>query len=385
MSSAILNALKTRQVSAGADKLVDVEASIFPTFQALSKNGVGRIGAPEVGYIVQRYFSREHSLRLAGLDAAFAGMAAETKTAGEDRWLMDALSAAMRSSRGARGLSAGDVALVTAAVEQVVLNDQRAAKTLSRAKLQKESCAARRESLTSLCKPSTGRMPWSAVSAGSEAALSRDALTAAGALEGGKSVLLANYLSLPMHCTASTELFSVCCASPCEDIARQVESQAMAPKVSSDRLFQIASKVAPVARPLQRKLDRIARQQGGDVLLHSEAFAEWLHYAFPAQCPLRNVAAVAEETATSAMPTADELLAAYVGEAAGLPEVEAPAAEVVATAAGVEAASWHRGGARLAVFGLLAFAMLRTVVSQWRQAGGAMRGEEKDAKKAANN
>eukprot|EP00929_Paragymnodinium_shiwhaense_P007675 TRINITY_DN111583_c0_g1_i1.p1 TRINITY_DN111583_c0_g1~~TRINITY_DN111583_c0_g1_i1.p1 ORF type:complete len:428 (+),score=104.47 TRINITY_DN111583_c0_g1_i1:59-1285(+) len=384
VSSAILTALKTRRVSAGSDKLVEVEGNVFPTFQALSKNEFGRLEAKEVGYIVHRYFGREHGLRLAGLDGAFDGLASAINATGEDHWMMDALAAAMRDSRGKRGLSVGDVALVAAAVEQVVLNTQHATKTLSRAKMQKESCAARRASLTNLCKPSTGRMPWSAVSAGAEESFNRDALTAAGAVEGGNIVLLANYLSLPMHCTATTELFSVCCTSGCESIARHIESKAMAPKVSSDRLVQIASAVAPVARPLQRKLNKIAQQQGGDVLVHSAEFAEWLHYAFPAECPLRSV--VSEEAAREAVPTVEEMLAAYMGEAAAMPEAkQTSTTELIQNNAGVEGASWQRNGARLAVFALLAFAMLRTVVSQWRQAGGAMRGEDKDAKKGAKN
>lgn len=384
VTNAISVALKSRQITAGDEKLASVETSLFPTFQALSKNSVGRLGSQEVGYTIQRYFSREHGLRLTGLDASFSGMASESNATGEDRWLLDSLTSAMRATRSNRGLSAGDVALVAAAVEEVVLQDQRGAKTTARAKMQQQSCEARREALAGLCEPATGRLSLSAVSAGAAESFDGSALHAAGAAEGSR-VLLANYLAMPMHCTTSTELYAVCCVSACESIASSIESKALGPRVSADRLLQIVSKeAAPVPRELERQLDRIAQQQGGDVSLHSDEFSEWLHYAFPNSCPLRSSLALTEHAALETF-TAKEMLASYIGRSAATGEatsMEPPATE---TTAFPEETPWYRsGGARMAVFGLLAFAMLRNVVSQFRHAGGAIRGEtDKDAKKAA--
>jgi len=274
--------------------------------------------------------------------------------------------------------------LVTAAVEQVIHEDSRAARAMSRAKLQQETCDARRGSLSSMCAPETGRLSLNAVTAGASEAFQPDALHEAGAVDGGR-VLLANYMSMPMHCSASNELFSVCCVSACESIARSIESKALAPKVSVDRLLQIVSEVSDsrLPRELEEQLYRIA--EDGDVQLHSAEFSEWVHYAFPGSCPLKNALPFAEDTSVEKAYTAAELRAAYISRSASVaaPVVEEPAAVETATPAPAASVDVRSIG-RLAVFGMLAFAMLQNVAAQWSKAGGAMRGEigGKDAKKA---
>merc|ERR1719221_911571 len=44
---------------------------------------------------------------------------------------------------------------------------------------------------------------------------------------------------------------------------------------------------------LRTQLNKIAANHGGKIPLHGRLFAQWLHYAFPAECPFPHVAGTA--------------------------------------------------------------------------------------------
>merc|ERR1719162_1865586 len=58
-------------------------------------------------------------------------------------------------------------------------------------------------------------------------------------------------------------------ASPSE-ILKAVESMPQSPSISE---------------PLRAKLDKVARTHNGNVPLHGRLVAQWLHFAFPHECP----------------------------------------------------------------------------------------------------
>merc|ERR1712187_864356 len=45
----------------------------------------------------------------------------------------------------------------------------------------------------------------------------------------------------------------------------------------------------PIAPALANKLESIAKKHGGVVPLHGRLFAQWLHFAFPLECPYPHV------------------------------------------------------------------------------------------------
>merc|ERR1719469_679334 len=106
-------------------------------------------------------------------------------------------------------------------------------------------------------------------------------------------VLIANYVAGPSNCIASSEYYSVCCLSDCEGLMNAVEAQIQAPTASPDQLLNLVSNLSSPSvdapRQLQpglvQKLHSIAARNGGAVPLHGRLFAQWLHHAFPNDCP----------------------------------------------------------------------------------------------------
>eukprot|EP00403_Amphidinium_massartii_P017629 CAMPEP_0178409464 /NCGR_PEP_ID=MMETSP0689_2-20121128/20476_1 /TAXON_ID=160604 /ORGANISM="Amphidinium massartii, Strain CS-259" /LENGTH=563 /DNA_ID=CAMNT_0020030607 /DNA_START=82 /DNA_END=1773 /DNA_ORIENTATION=- len=124
-----------------------------------------------------------------------------------------------------------------------------------------------------------------------------DFLREHGALDESKrhesQVLIANYLSNPSNCIAESSYFSVCCLSECEVLLNSIEADVQAPSTSPEHLIDLVSNLssssvdAPreLSRALVTKMHGIAALNGGSVPLHGRLFAQWLHYAFPAECP----------------------------------------------------------------------------------------------------
>eukprot|EP00929_Paragymnodinium_shiwhaense_P066065 TRINITY_DN33104_c0_g1_i1.p1 TRINITY_DN33104_c0_g1~~TRINITY_DN33104_c0_g1_i1.p1 ORF type:complete len:917 (+),score=249.28 TRINITY_DN33104_c0_g1_i1:140-2890(+) len=122
-------------------------------------------------------------------------------------------------------------------------------------------------------------------------------LSAIGALddsdERNPKVIIANYVNGPSNCVAPFRQFSVCCINECLGIMRDVESQVKSPAPSLAELLPVLSKLRSTSvlagreltTSLKDKIEAIAEQSGGVVPLHGRLFAQWLHWAFPNECP----------------------------------------------------------------------------------------------------
>lgn len=126
----------------------------------------------------------------------------------------------------------------------------------------------------------------------------------------GSQVLIANYLLGPSNCIAPSQFHSVCCLNECEGVMSSIEERAKAPMVPAERLRtlmgQVGSSSVGEARPLRPSLGHdlhtIAGRHEGAVPLHSPDFRQFLHDAFPNECPL--------PTASDRAAEASELTAA---------------------------------------------------------------------------
>lgn len=128
----------------------------------------------------------------------------------------------------------------------------------------------------------------------------QDYLKKVGALEetmGDTYVRIANYMTGPSNCIASSSYYSVCCLNECEVLMNELESKILAPSASPERILPLASNLssatvdAPRRLPavMHEKLHAIAERHGGEVALHGRLFAQWMHYAFPNECPFPHI------------------------------------------------------------------------------------------------
>jgi len=112
------------------------------------------------------------------------------------------------------------------------------------------------------------------------------------------SVIIANFLVGPANCLASTSFHSVCCFNECENLLGHVERAIAAPRASSGQISQLVSGLrsdtvdAPrnLSASLLSRLEEIADHHDGLVPLHGRLFAQWMHHAYPLECPYPHVA-----------------------------------------------------------------------------------------------
>lgn len=109
-------------------------------------------------------------------------------------------------------------------------------------------------------------------------------------------VIIPNYVSGRSNCVARNSYYSVCCIDKCEDVFGQLERKLGTAFVSpSEILSALAEHTAlrssddenliDVSNVLRRRLDEVSAHHGGLIPLHGRLFAQWMHLAFPHDCP----------------------------------------------------------------------------------------------------
>jgi len=107
------------------------------------------------------------------------------------------------------------------------------------------------------------------------------------------SVIIANYVNAPSNCLAGSRFYSVCCLNECEALLKPLEEHIGAPAATAGRIVELVEQlasptvVAPRKLPalLVARLEEIAAHHSGRVPLHGRLFAQWMHHAYPRECP----------------------------------------------------------------------------------------------------
>lgn len=106
-------------------------------------------------------------------------------------------------------------------------------------------------------------------------------------------VIIPNYIGAAGNCIASSDIMSVCCVSECEDIMKLLEDKLRAPRATSTDIAAAVAALPSSSVPANRdlsavmlnRLTRIAADNDGMIPLHGRLFAQWLHHAYPRECP----------------------------------------------------------------------------------------------------
>merc|ERR1719362_1444398 len=120
-----------------------------------------------------------------------------------------------------------------------------------------------------------------------------------GALDnhGAQRVIIANYINSPSNCLASSKFYSVCCINECEDLMDHIEHHFAEPTAAPadivDFVAALPSSSVPGGRAmphiLVQRLMEIAERYDGQVPLHGRLFAQWMHHAYPRECPYPHI------------------------------------------------------------------------------------------------
>lgn len=127
---------------------------------------------------------------------------------------------------------------------------------------------------------------------------------------GKPQVRIMNYVLSTANCLKRSKFYYVCCISPCNAIMSQIEHTFMSPKVSPNQLWGLLSNIStevdkdldihgsplhgPTGAHLHLSLSSIATKHGGFVPIYSNSFSNWLHFAFPRECPLHQALATTQ-------------------------------------------------------------------------------------------
>lgn len=129
----------------------------------------------------------------------------------------------------------------------------------------------------------------------------QDYLRKIGALDESISkhpqVLISNYILGPANCYVSTALHTFCCLNECDAVLGKIERAVKGSSAKPDVLAPLLGNLTttsrdeplPFSEVLMGKLSVVAAQNRGRVPLHGRLFAQWLHFAFPHECPYPHV------------------------------------------------------------------------------------------------
>jgi hypothetical protein len=169
-------------------------------------------------------------------------------------------------------------------------------------KWQNEECKIMKNDLMALDPKGTGRVPLKKFWAQPVTEIygfteSKEYLRDAGALDESPGqaphVRIANYLGGPSNCVAQSNYFVICCLDECAGLMGEIENAVRGPTADPTHLLRLVQNLssssvdAPrhVPTALSDKIQHIADLNGGTVPLHGRLFKQWLHFAFPNECP----------------------------------------------------------------------------------------------------
>jgi len=106
-------------------------------------------------------------------------------------------------------------------------------------------------------------------------------------------VIIANYINSPSNCVASSSYYSVCCINECEALLGSLEERVGAADAKPGEISTLVAALPSATREADRKLSEallaklqeVADHHGGRVPLHGRLFAQWMHLAYPMECP----------------------------------------------------------------------------------------------------
>lgn len=110
-------------------------------------------------------------------------------------------------------------------------------------------------------------------------------------------VIVPNYILSKTNCISTSSLRSTCCINECEYLLGQLESLIASPEAEPSQIAKLIADLPSSTMQASRKLsppllfrhNEIAEAHGGTVPLHGRLFAQWMHHAYPRECPYPHV------------------------------------------------------------------------------------------------
>jgi len=137
-------------------------------------------------------------------------------------------------------------------------------------------------------------------------------------------VVIPNYVTGASNCIASSKFSAVCCLNECESIRERIEGTLQSPEAEPEAVAALIAGIPSASIPANRtlsavmlhRLNGIAMRHGGKVPLYGRLFAQWLHHAYPRECPFPHLSGtIAPKTQRDFVGDNKESLAMMVAHA----------------------------------------------------------------------
>mmetsp|Transcript_53600 Transcript_53600/g.152741 ORF Transcript_53600/g.152741 Transcript_53600/m.152741 type:complete len:577 (-) Transcript_53600:72-1802(-) len=136
----------------------------------------------------------------------------------------------------------------------------------------------------------------------------------------GKQVIIPNYIQAASNCIVQTPHYLVCCRNECDGLLGEIEAKVGKPAAPPAELLQLVGNMTlpssldsdeppRLEGALTAQLQQIAATHGGQVPLHGRLFAQWLHFAFPRECPFPHKAGTVAAAAVTPSEYGDNFIA----------------------------------------------------------------------------
>jgi len=154
----------------------------------------------------------------------------------------------------------------------------------------------------------------------------------------GPQVIIANYITGMNNCISSSLYYDICCLNECDGIFQHMEAKIRSPTATAIQITKVIeggialspllSSTAPVeprnlSTQLRSRLGEIADRHGDAIPLHGRLFAQWLHYAFPQECPFPHVTGTISPSSMTDLKNSNVALSASSDEMVQFIESEA--------------------------------------------------------------
>jgi hypothetical protein len=163
-------------------------------------------------------------------------------------------------------------------------------------------------------------------------------------------VIIPNYIQSPSNCVASSAYYSVCCIDECEGILSRLEEMISEPEATPGMITSLVEIIPSATIPsnrtlspwLHQRLNEVAEHHGGRVPLHGRLFQQWLHYAYPRECPFPHVSGTINPKRGTEMMEQENITADVISlSATDMKRVVAGAAPIRRRVPGTEAKAFE--------------------------------------------
>jgi len=106
-------------------------------------------------------------------------------------------------------------------------------------------------------------------------------------------IIIPNYLIMQANCLNVSTYYDLCCIDLCEDLLDKIEDDIKGPQAAPSDIIRIVTSMdsayvsagRTLSRALVKKLNEVAEYHGGQVPIHGRLFSQWMHFAYPNECP----------------------------------------------------------------------------------------------------